>query len=136
MVNYIQITLLTSEQFKQHSDIIPPTDKPWWLQNHWGVNSVYAVSSKNELIDIFTSYYCGVRPLVGITLIQERLINRGDKIRIGSKSFTILYKDGPITWVLCDECIAMEMFDERLIKSWEESHLKQWLETDGVKLIF
>lgn len=136
MVKGVFITLLTTKQFEQYSDIIPKIHKPWWLQDHNGLISVRCIDCNHNIIDIPGSYYCGVRPLIGIVLEQSASLKQGDRILLGSKYFTILYTEGMLVWGLCDDCIRMQKFDDTPTKPWNVSFLKQWLETEGLKLIF
>ena len=138
MTNDIQITLLTSEEYEQYKDIIPLIDSDWWWLKDAYPRSSYVLHCVNhEGSGDITG--CGgnggVRPALHINLTNQKSLNLGDHIRIGSKSFTVLSWENEELFALCDECIAIRRFAS-LNNDWESSELKQWLETEGIKLIF
>ena len=132
----IQITLLTSTEYYTYKSVIPLIEKTWWLCSP-GEDSFDAdlVTSAGYITCSWVVLDFGVRPVLHMNLPNAKSLNSGDKIRIGSKSFTILSWERTKLIALCDEVIAERRFDTRN-NDWETSELKQWLETKGLKLIF
>lgn len=138
MANNIQITLLTLEEYNNFKNIIPLINSDWWWlkDTYPGYSrSVHCVGSRGTLNDFDCNNDGGVRPVLKMNLSNLKSLNSGDKIRIGSKSFTILSWDEFELVALCDEFIATRMFDPGS-NEWETSELKQWLKNEGLKLIF
>lgn len=137
MKNNIEITLLSKEEYSQYKNIIPKITEPWWLRSpgysSYSANNVdsggYLGSSDN------VNNTKGIRPALHMNLVNLKSLSAGDKIRVGSKSFTILSWEGDEVFVLCDEFIATHRFGFNS-NQWETSELKQWLETEGMKFIF
>lgn len=133
----MELTLLTKLEYEFYMDKIPLIEDVWWLRtpgsrsrevyhvNHHGV-----VSDNSVISDRF-----GIRPALNINLNNSKSLQPGDKIRIGSKSFTVLtWKENELL-ALCDEFISRQEFDD-VSNVWKTSKLKQWLETEGLRLIF
>lgn len=144
-----QISLLTEEQYYKYNSIIPTPVFPkfcwfWWLRTSYSgyTYNVRAVIN-NGVIDNHYCYrdYGGVRPFcifgLDVSEIQfwykpERLI--GQKIKHGKYYWTVLGTNLGELYALCDIVIAKRCFDPDT-NVWERSELKQWLETEGLKLI-
>ena len=137
MTNNIEITLLTKEEYVKYKNIIPLIDSGWWLKDacpdsHCAVHCV----DRYGVPDSYSCYYSnGVRPVLKMNVANLKSLNPGDKIRIGSKSFTVLSWDEFELIALCDTFIDKRYFDSNG-NEWEKSELKEWLETEGLKLIF
>ena len=137
MTNNIRITLLSLEEYTKYKDIIPLiNDDWWWLKDDLfeSDRAVLCISDFGVLCNDCV-YDNGVRPVLKTNLSNLNSLNPGNHIRIGSKSFTILSWDEFELVALCDELIATRQFDPDN-NEWETSELKQWLETEGLKLIF
>ena len=139
MANNIEITLLSSEEYQRYKKYIPPIDSNvWWLRDACpGYDSAACCASNTSpyIVGGIHNETIGVRPVLQINIENNKALQPGDKIRIGSKNFTIIWWDGDGLFALCDECIATRRFDTDSNK-WETSELKEWLETEGIKLIF
>lgn len=137
MVNDIQITLLTSEEYNKYRNIIPVINDWWWCKDACpGYHRfVRCVCSDGALNNNNCNINYGVRPVLKLNLSNLKSLNPGDYIQIGSKGFTILSWDEFRLIALCDEFIATRRFDPDN-SDWERSELKEWLETEGLKLIF
>lgn len=137
MVNNIKITLLSEDEYVQYKPLVPQIERWWWLKDKY-CNSLYSVCCvygdgfvKPDNCD----YANGIRPALRMNLTNQKSLNPGDKIRIGSKLFTVLSWEGTELFALCDDIIAIKAFDSHK-NIWSASKLKQWLNTDGLKLIF
>lgn len=139
MFNNIQITLLTSAEYEKHKSIIPLINSDWWWLKdvyHKYRGSVHCVNDNGALDYYYRCYYfSGVRPVLKMDLANIKSLHPGEHIRIGSKSFTILSWEADELVALCDEFIDTRRFNADS-NEWETSELKQWLETEGLKLIF
>lgn len=137
MINDIKITLLTDEEYRQYKKIIPFIEQSWWLRSP-GINSINAnyVDWNGILYDSrYVNDPLEIRPALRMQLSNPKSLGPGDHIRIGSKSFIVLSWEENELFALCDEMIASRRFDP-YNNEWKSSELRQWLETEGLKLIF
>lgn len=142
MANDIEITLLAAGEYHEFQDIIPRSQEPWWLQTRsTGSRYLAGVGGDGGVYRyLIHDNRLGVRPALHIILNTNKSFGVGKQIRIGSKSWTILKTietpfDEIELFVLCNEFIATRRFDPDS-NDWKSSELKQWLETEGLKLIF
>ena len=140
-----RITLLSIEEYEKYKSVIPTTNYWWWLRSP-GYYQNYAAYVSNGGDAIMRGYnindaFGAVRPALKINLEMtdnrfwykpEKLI--GSKIEYGQYTWTVLNANFGELYVLCDKCIARHCFDPES-NNWATSELKQWLETDGLKLI-
>ena len=137
------ITLLSMEEYEKHRNIILKTSW-WWLKTPYPKydKCVRAVGRNGDLgFDTCYVSGAGVRPFCIFNLESsnplfwhkpEALV--GSKIQYGKYKWTILNTENGELHALCDEFIAYSCFDKNT-NIWEESELKVWLETEGLKLI-
>ena len=131
-----EITLLSLEEYTKYKDIIPLIKDPWWWLKDSDIEAlVHGVCDDGSLCGSICNFNSGVRPALKIHLSNSKNLKSGDKIRLGSKDFTVLSWEESELFALCDEFIAIRKFDS-CTNEWKSSELKQWLETEGVKLIF
>lgn len=138
----ISLTLLTEREFKKHKRIIKALPECWWLRTFVD-NSYFVCGIQKNKIHDFCSITVpeGVRPAVRFVTKPHKSYKRGKKINIGNYIWTILevdpfYENGDIIiFALCDDIIAKRKFDA-VNNYWHTSELKQWIETDGLNLIF
>ena len=138
MFKDITITLLTSEEYSKFESIIPRvTFDWWWLKDAYPADNhaVRCVDEDGALLYIDCNIVNGVRPALRMPLSNHLSLKPGDKLRIGSKSFTILSWEKDNVFALCDEIIIVLRFDP-IDNEWDCSEIKEWLETDGLRLIF
>lgn len=141
-----EITLLSTEDYEKYEPIIPVIrDDRWWLRSpSYDQDRAVFVLTNGSIHKLgYGVYYCdsAVRPALILELEvsnnlfwykPERLV--GTKIKYGNYKWTILDADFGELYVLCDELIARHRFDPKS-NDWDKSELKQWLETEGMKLI-
>lgn len=138
MLNNIEITLLTSEEYTKYKHIIPLIQDDWWWLNESVPDFepiVCCVCYDGTLCGCFCDSQYGVRPVLKMNIPNHKSLHAGHKIQLGSKMFTILVWNDSELIALCDEFIAIRKFDSNS-NEWETSELKQWLKTEGLKLIF
>ena len=140
-----EITLLSAEEYVKYRAIIPLIDGWWWLRSPaavkgfaTGVNSVGDIDG----LGFYVSYNrTAVRPTLKLDLEfsdslfwynPKKLF--GAKIEYGNYRWIVLDANLGELYVLCDSPIAERRFDPES-NNWATSELKQWLETDGLKLI-
>lgn len=139
-----KITLLTKEEYVKNKSVIPKINHWCWLKTPCSgdgdyIHIVYADGD-------FDYFYVvdndgGVRPLCVFDIEpddpifwykSEMLV--GSKIKYGKYEWTVLNAENSELYALCDEIIARRRFDTES-NDWEDSELKAWLETEGLKLI-
>lgn len=136
MTNNIEITLLSKEEYNRYKDIIPFVKDDWWLRSRGYDNDYeYYVNNNGNLCSNHVMSYRGIRPALYITLPNQKFLTVGDHIRIGSKDFIILSWEDSNLFALCCEVIATCRFD-RVTNEWNVSEIKEWLSTEGIRLIF
>ena len=139
------ITLLTEDEFNKYKSIIPVIEHRWWLRTpapeyddctrviNWdGFLSRFSdICRKGNTIR--PSCIFGFDPSdIQFWYKPEKLI--GTKIEYGKYQWTVLSANFGEIYALCDNVITYRRFDP-VSNDWNESELKQWLETDGLNLI-
>ena len=139
-----KITLLSLEEYTKNEKIIPVIEEYWWLRTPGdNFNACYVYPNGNADACGFHVYLetISVRPALKLNLEfddplywhrTKTLV--GAKIKYGKYTWTILNTKNGELYALCDEVISKHYFDEET-NIWEESELKHWLETEGLKLI-
>lgn len=137
MTDFIVITLLTKKEYFRYKHIISLAGESWWLRSPDDCCSVYRVSGIGGQVysNGCINDYSGVRPALYMSLVNQKSLKSGDNIRIGSRNFIVLSWEKDKLLALCDKCIDKQIFDAHS-NQWSTSQLKQWLNTDGLKLIF
>ena len=138
------ITLLSIEEHRKYKPIIPLIEDWWWLRSPgYYQNYVAFVDIFGDVCEYGNGVYIdnAVRPALKLNLEisdtlfwykPEKLI--GTKIEYGNYRWTVLDTSLGELYVLCDSIIARRRFDPES-NNWATSELKQWLETEGLKLI-
>ena len=139
-----EITLLSLEEHEKYKSITPSSSPTWWwLKTPYpGYDDAVRVIGDGGFLHIYSCFnYGGVRPFCIFNLEStdslfwykpEALV--GSKIEYGKFKWTILSVDSGELHALCDEIIAEHRFDGETNK-WEDSEIKMWLETEGIRLI-
>lgn len=140
-----EITLLTKEEYERYRSAIPVVDDSWWLRSpgytRLRIAAVDNVGNVNEHGCYIDYTYATVRPALRLDLEPsdnlfwykpERLI--GTKIKYGNHQWTVLNLEPGSIYALCDTVVSSGRFDGKS-NDWDTSELKQWLETEGLKLI-
>ena len=137
--SFCQFSVLSVKDYHRHKDIIPLIEDIWWLRTAGIDNSsVYVVDKHNE--NIYDVRAClAVRPVLSVFPTINRTFERGNKVKIGSKTWTVLEinKDHPAgveLVLLCDEALIHRPFDARY-NDWSDSELNRWLHTYGLSAI-
>ena len=141
-----EITLLSIEEYKQFQSIVSLVECwRWWLRSPGRNQNNAACAYGGGVVCGYSDYVhkdngC-VRPALKLNLEisdtlfwykPEKLI--GTKIEYGNYRWTVLDTSLGELYVLCDSIIARRRFDPES-NNWATSELKQWLETEGLKLI-
>ena len=138
-----KIDLLTDEQYSRYKPLIPAIRNLWWwLQSPYdGFTKWINIVINNVVANGYCDETGGIRPFVVFELDvsdskfwykPEKLI--GTKFEYGKYTWTILDAEQGELYALCDEVITKRCFDPES-NDWNKSELKQWLETEGLKLI-
>ena len=138
------ITLLTEREYIKYKSVIPETNWWWWLRSPSpGCGSyVHVIDDDGTLFDYDCNDYCGgVRPFCIFDIESDNPlfwckseVLVGSKIKYGKYEWTVLNAENGELHALCDGIIAKHRFDEET-NIWQDSELKVWLETEGLKLI-
>lgn len=139
------ITCLSNEEYQVYKPIIPVIEDLWWSRSP-GVNRAHAAfihsnGDFNKYGRVVNWDDVGVRPALNLSLKTsdnlfwykpEKLI--GSKIEYGRYTWTVLDAEVGEIYVLCDDIIARHRFDA-YSNTWDTSELKQWLETEGLRIV-
>ena len=104
-----EVTLLSEEEYKQNSHIIPAVNWWWWLRSlgHFQYSAAY-VDSDGSLYNDNVNFDGGrVRPAL-ICNLKSSNLKPGDKIELANKIWTVLNN----SIVLCDDSIGKSKFRE------------------------
>jgi hypothetical protein len=139
-----EITLPSEKEYTEYKSLIPAVDHwYWWLKTIYPDhdNCVYVVKGGSLTYGDVCGLAGGVRPLCIFSIEPtdsefwskpKKLI--GSKRRYGMRDWTVLdVKDNEL-YILCDEVITGRCFDHDT-NVWEHSELRQWLETEGLKIV-
>lgn len=129
MVNVLDVSLMSSEVYLLHKNIIPFLGEPWWLITP-GLTKYHTccVDKRGDMDDGY--YYhigneIGIRPYIHIENIDSSFIV-GDKIKILDCICTIIEKFENEAYVLCDDIVGYSRFHKEK-NNWEKSDAKLFL---------
>ena len=132
-----EATLLSIEEYENYKELIPylvssdvEEEECWWLRSpglqRYGVAIVYNGDINEGGINYDFGAY-DVRPALKIEVSSANAFKAGSKLELLDKKWTILNISGQEAYILCDESIGRQLFDDDS-NDWETSELKQWLE--------
>jgi hypothetical protein len=140
-----EIKILNKAEYKKSRSFIPAINDPWWLRDFGTSKQYVCCVGTNGNIDAgglnISNDYVGVRPACVFELDAadfmfwhkpETLI--GTKVEFGANEWTILDAKNGSVYAVCNSIIEHHRFDSNT-NVWEESELKQWLETEGIRKI-
>ena len=129
-LDVVEVTLLSAEEYATNKDIIPPTNKWWWLRSPGTLrfNAVY-VRCDGNVGDRNVNHVGGyIRPALRIRNLKSSNIPTGSKFKLAECTWTVLLDD----LALCDEEIDETCFREHLYTEdaniYEKSDIKKYLE--------
>ena len=138
------IELLSFEKYQKYAHLIPDASCSWWLCTPgYHPENVFFVSPRGTAYGHALCYnsHIGIRPFCIFNLeLADSLfwckpkVLAGSKIKYGKYSWTVLDVQNGKLYALCDGLITKRRFDEK-VNIWEESELRVWLKTKGLKSI-
>ena len=145
------ITILTEPETLKYINVFPEINKPWWTKSdgyfsddkgwvlsHNPESQYKKVVYKNEIKSVGSEHSTiGIRPIISVKSPVCGNVFNNNKINIGIYSFTIIENSNGVIRALCDSIIGRRRIGSfRCSGIWNQSDLREWLETDGLIRIF